>query len=252
MIRALTVKAHDNEIKPHSCHPCRPVCRYHRGVRRHTRRRLRAAVPAHAFRQQGRADACRNPPTSAASNRSALPKDAPNVLIVLIDDVGFGVPDTFGGFAHTPTLSQAARRRHQLQPLSHHLDLLAHARGAAHRPQPPARRQRHHRRARGGLGRLHRRHAEDLRDHRRGAAATTATRPPPSASGTTRPPTRPPRWGRSPTGPPATASTTSTASSPAKPRSGNRVSSKTPPPSSRRTMRSITSPRTWRTRASPG
>ena len=35
-----------------------------------------------------------------------LPKDAPNVLIVLIDDVGFGTPDTFGGFAHTPTLSR--------------------------------------------------------------------------------------------------------------------------------------------------
>ena len=35
-----------------------------------------------------------------------LPKDAPNVLIVLIDDAGFGVPDTFGGFAHTPTLTK--------------------------------------------------------------------------------------------------------------------------------------------------
>ena len=97
-----------------------------------------------------------------------LPKDAPNVLIVLIDDAGFGVPDTFGGFAHTPTLSQASRRRHQLQPLSHHLDLLAHARGVADRAQSPARRQRHHRRACGGLGRLHRRHSEDFRDDGRG------------------------------------------------------------------------------------
>jgi len=33
-------------------------------------------------------------------------KDTPNVLIVLIDDSGFGVPDTFGGFAHTPTLTR--------------------------------------------------------------------------------------------------------------------------------------------------
>ena len=31
---------------------------------------------------------------------------APNVLIVLIDDVGFGVPDTFGGEVHTPTLTR--------------------------------------------------------------------------------------------------------------------------------------------------
>ena len=37
---------------------------------------------------------------------SRLPTDAPNVLIVLIDDAGFGVPDTFGGFAHTPTLTK--------------------------------------------------------------------------------------------------------------------------------------------------
>ena len=35
-----------------------------------------------------------------------LSVDAPNILIILIDDAGFGVPDTFGGFAHTPTLSR--------------------------------------------------------------------------------------------------------------------------------------------------
>ncbi|MBI5364756.1 MAG: arylsulfatase [Planctomycetes bacterium] len=39
-----------------------------------------------------------------------LPADAPNVLVVLIDDAGFGVPDTFGGFAHTPTLSRLAEQ----------------------------------------------------------------------------------------------------------------------------------------------
>ncbi len=37
-----------------------------------------------------------------------LPKDAPNVLIVLLDDVGFGLPDTYGGPIHTPTLSRIA------------------------------------------------------------------------------------------------------------------------------------------------
>ena len=35
-----------------------------------------------------------------------LSKDAPNILIILIDDAGFGTPDTFGGFAHTPTLTK--------------------------------------------------------------------------------------------------------------------------------------------------
>ncbi len=35
-----------------------------------------------------------------------LKPGAPNVLIVLIDDVGFGVPSTFGGEVNTPTLSR--------------------------------------------------------------------------------------------------------------------------------------------------
>ena len=37
------------------------------------------------------------------------PKGAPNVLIVLIDDVGFGASSTFGGPCHTPTLERLAR-----------------------------------------------------------------------------------------------------------------------------------------------
>jgi hypothetical protein len=37
-----------------------------------------------------------------------LKPDAPNVLIVLIDDVGFGIADTFGGEVHTPTLGRLA------------------------------------------------------------------------------------------------------------------------------------------------
>jgi arylsulfatase len=37
-----------------------------------------------------------------------LPEDAPNILIVMLDDAGFGQPDTFGGEIHTPTLSRLA------------------------------------------------------------------------------------------------------------------------------------------------
>jgi arylsulfatase A-like enzyme len=37
-----------------------------------------------------------------------LPKDAPNILIVLMDDVGFGVSEAFGGEVHTPTLTRLA------------------------------------------------------------------------------------------------------------------------------------------------
>ena len=38
-----------------------------------------------------------------------LPKDAPNILIVLIDDVGPAQTDTYGGEIHTPTLSKIAQ-----------------------------------------------------------------------------------------------------------------------------------------------
>ena len=41
-----------------------------------------------------------------AENR--LPKGAPNILIILLDDVGFGLPDTFGGPVHTPTFTRLA------------------------------------------------------------------------------------------------------------------------------------------------
>src|SRR5439155_6540507 len=40
---------------------------------------------------------------------SHLPKDAPNILIVLIDDVGPAQADTYGGEIHTPTLSKIAK-----------------------------------------------------------------------------------------------------------------------------------------------
>src|SRR5262245_16184606 len=38
----------------------------------------------------------------------APPKGAPNVLLVLLDDVGFGQTSTFGGPANTPTLQRLA------------------------------------------------------------------------------------------------------------------------------------------------
>jgi arylsulfatase len=39
-----------------------------------------------------------------------LPKDAPNILVILLDDVGFGLADTYGGPIHTPTLSRIAEQ----------------------------------------------------------------------------------------------------------------------------------------------
>src|SRR5277367_3737565 len=37
------------------------------------------------------------------------PKGAPNVLLVMLDDVGFGASETFGGPIHTPTLEHLAQ-----------------------------------------------------------------------------------------------------------------------------------------------
>jgi arylsulfatase len=39
---------------------------------------------------------------------SHLPEDAPNILIIMMDDAGFGQASTFGGEIHTPTLSRLA------------------------------------------------------------------------------------------------------------------------------------------------
>lgn len=38
-----------------------------------------------------------------------LPEDAPNILIVMLDDAGFGQASTFGGEIETPTLTRLAK-----------------------------------------------------------------------------------------------------------------------------------------------
>jgi hypothetical protein len=40
--------------------------------------------------------------------RVVPPKDAPNILLIMTDDVGFGAPATFGGAIPTPTLDRIA------------------------------------------------------------------------------------------------------------------------------------------------
>jgi arylsulfatase A-like enzyme len=61
-----------------------------------------------------------DPPLQGVANRTLAgskpdfpqpvkpPKDAPNVLLVLVDDAGFGNPSTFGGPCQTPTLTKLA------------------------------------------------------------------------------------------------------------------------------------------------
>ena len=67
------------------------------------------------------------------------PAGAPNVLIVLIDDVGFGATSAFGGPCHTPTRGETGSGRTEVQSLPHHCAVFAHAPGIADRPQPPLR-----------------------------------------------------------------------------------------------------------------
>ena len=72
------------------------------------------------------------------------PEGAPNVVIVLIDDLGFGAPSTFGGPLQTPTLDELARGRAPIQQLPHDGALLADEDGAQDGPQPPPGEHRFH------------------------------------------------------------------------------------------------------------
>jgi hypothetical protein len=67
------------------------------------------------------------------------PAGAPNVVIVLIDDMGFGVPAPSAARSAMPTLDKLAAGRPALQQLPHHGALLADPCGAQVRPQPPRR-----------------------------------------------------------------------------------------------------------------
>lgn len=55
--------------------------------------------------------------------RVVPPKGAPNILLILTDDAGFGVPSTFGGVIPTPTMDRVPVRWHQPE----HGDLVAGA-----------------------------------------------------------------------------------------------------------------------------
>ncbi len=84
------------------------------------------------------------------------PAGAPNVLIVLVDDMGFGMPSAFGGPVRMPTADRLASAGTALQPVPHHRALLAHADGPALRPQPPHEQHGQHHRNRHGVSGQHR------------------------------------------------------------------------------------------------
>ena len=65
------------------------------------------------------------------------PEGAPNVLIVLLDDIGFGAASVFGGPCATPNAETARCRRSQVQPIPHDGSVCPDARGHALGPQSP-------------------------------------------------------------------------------------------------------------------
>ena len=115
------------------------------------------------------------------------PAGAPNVLLVVLDDVGYAQLGCYGSDIDTPVLDGLAGRRRPPHALPHHRALLTDARVPAHRAQPPLQRHGARRRPRGRLPGVQRDHPPrerlPLRDPRR-RTATCRSR---SASGTSRP-----------------------------------------------------------------
>jgi hypothetical protein len=68
--------------------------------------------------------------------RIVPPKGAPNVLLIMTDDQGFGAPSTFGGVIPTPTMDRiaAAGLRYTKFPLN--IPVLTDAGGNHYGPQP--------------------------------------------------------------------------------------------------------------------
>jgi len=65
------------------------------------------------------------------------PEGAPNVVIILIDDMGFGMSSAFGGPIHMPTVDKLASEGPRCNQFPHHRPILADAGCPTQRSQPP-------------------------------------------------------------------------------------------------------------------
>jgi hypothetical protein len=75
--------------------------------------------------------------------RVVPPEGAPDVLLIMTDDAGYGVAGTFGGMIPTPALDRIASMGLRYTQL-HSTALCSPTRDADHRPQPPLRWLRQH------------------------------------------------------------------------------------------------------------
>ena len=79
------------------------------------------------------------------------PDGAPNVVYIVLDDVGFGWCDTFGGLVETPNITRAGRERLAVHQLSHHGVVFSDALMSIERAQPSLKRDGQHHRIGDGL-----------------------------------------------------------------------------------------------------
>jgi Sulfatase len=77
------------------------------------------------------------------------PEGAPNIVYIVLDDVGFGWSDTFGGLVETPNITRLADNG--LRYTNFHTTALC---SPTHRAQPPLECHRMHHRDGHGLSRL--------------------------------------------------------------------------------------------------
>ena len=190
----------------------------------------------------------KDPETSYPPITEVRPPDgAPNVLVLLIDDVGFGASSAFGGACNTPNAERLAAGG--LKFTRFHTTALCSPTRAAMLSG-----RNHHSVGMGGITEIATSAPgyNSLRPEHDGAAGRDAQAQRLQHRAVRQVPRgarcgRPARWARSTTGPtPAAVSSTSTASSAARPTSGIRRSTSSTSRSSRRRRRrrATTSPRT--------
>ena len=123
------------------------VGRFLRTARKPWSRRPTAGSTARSCRSTSRP--CRPIKELDARNAKApprfevkAPEGAPNVVIVLIDDIGFGALERVRRADQHADAREDGGQRPALQPLPHHGALQPDAHRAAHRPQPPRQQRR--------------------------------------------------------------------------------------------------------------
>ena len=105
----------------------------------------------------------------AALRPLRAPQGAPSIVIVLLDDMGFGASSAYGGPCVMPVAERLAKKV-DLYAVSYGGALLAHP-ASCDRPQPPFGEPGKHHRACYRISRLHFRTAGQCGDHRSGVEA---------------------------------------------------------------------------------